>query len=123
MTKDRMSTQDIVKKQCERNGDDFNQVYSDLYQQIEDNVLRILRSGNTLLAYQITNPHEADIFLITADAQPQIVQALSQFYQGMKKAGFVRATATLKTPVIASMLRSAGIPFSQNGENQIVIGD
>ena len=122
MTAKQMTTQEIVKKQCERDGDDFEQVYTALHQQIEAGNVRIMRSGDTLLGYHLTNPHEADLFLITSEPQPKIVEAIKQFYQAMTKAGFVRATAELKTQGIAPMLRKAGVPFAPAEGNNIVIG-
>lgn len=122
MTDKEMTTQEIVKKYCEREGDDFKVVYPWLHQQIAAGTVRIMRSGDTLLGYELTNPHEAELFLITSEPQPKIVEALKQFYQGMQKAGFVRATAELKTQGIAPMLRKAGIPFTPTDGNNIVIG-
>jgi hypothetical protein len=115
------STQDIVKAHCERQQIDFKKFYVGLSTAIRENKMRVMQHGNTLLAYRITAPHQADAHLITADSQPQIVEALKELHKAMKVAGFKSVTAELKTPVIASLLKYAGIEFSQSG-NHIVIG-
>jgi hypothetical protein len=115
------STQDIVKAYCERQQIDFEKFYVGMSKAIRENKIRVMQHGNTLLTYRITAPHQADAHLITTESQPQIVEALREFYKAMKVAGFNSVTAELKTPVIASLLGYAGIRFSQSG-NHIVIG-
>jgi hypothetical protein len=85
-----MSVQDIIKADCERYGFDFEKFYVGLLAQIKDGSMRIMRHGNTLLAYYITEPHVAEVHLITADHVPQLVEAIKNLYAAMKKAGFVK---------------------------------
>ena len=118
---DKKTTQNIVKEYCDRQQIDFEKFYVGLANSIESGQMRIMQHGNTLLAYRITAPHQADVHLITTEPQHQIVESLREFYKAMKVAGFTAVTAELKTPVIASLLAHAGIQFSQSG-NHIVIG-
>lgn len=118
---DTKSTQDIVRDYCDRQQIDFEKFYVGMSKAIRENKIRVMQHGNTLLAYRITAPHQADVQLITTEPQPKIVEALKDFHKAMKVAGFTSVTAELKTPVIASLLKYAGIEFSQSG-NHIVIG-
>ena len=119
---ERMTTQEIVKAQCEREGEDFKEMYTAIHQGIADGSMRAIRDGNTLLLYTITEPHVAEAHLITSEPQPRIVEALRGLAKGMQAAGFVRVTADLKTPSIAPLLRRAGIPFTVGEGNRAVIG-
>ena len=52
----RMPMQDILRKDAERVGADFNQVYAALAKGLEAGNMRIMRSGNSLLIYKIMQP-------------------------------------------------------------------
>jgi hypothetical protein len=118
---DRMTTQELVKAHCKREGTRYEDLYVKLHQGIADGSIRIIRSGDTLLAYTIIAPHVADAALITADDQPGIVKALRGFNKGMRAAGFVRVEADIKSRSLIPMLRRAGIPFTVLADNRLAI--
>jgi hypothetical protein len=117
---ERMTTQEIVKAHCKREGKNFEEMYATLHQGIADGSVRVIRNNNTLLAYIITEPHVADAALITAEDQPGIVKAFREFYKGMIAAGFVRLEADIKARSLLPMMRRAGIQFTVAGNRLIV---
>ena len=79
---------DIIKNDVDKIGSDFNVVYQNLKQNIQSGKTRIMRSGNTLLIYNITQPGVADLHISTMDSPDKLVTAVQDLYQ-----------ATLSLPV------------------------
>jgi hypothetical protein len=119
---DRMTTQEIVKADCERYGFDYESFYRDLHGAIKSGKWRILRHGNTLLLYELTGPHMADMHIITADTVPKLVLALREFDRGMRAAGFTHRTANIAGDSLLPVLRRAKIPFTATPAQEVVDG-
>ena len=101
---------DILKKDVEKSGGDFNTVYQALKQGIDSGKMRILRSGNTLLIYTIMQPGVAEVHISTAETPDKLVASVQDLYQAMKKAGFKQGVTTTDNSQIARVLNAAKIP-------------
>lgn len=101
---------DIIKNDVDKIGSDFNVVYQNLKQNIQSGKTRIMRSGNTLLIYNITQPGVADLHISTMDSPDKLVTAVQDLYQAMKVAGFKTGTAVTDNSQIARVLNAAKIP-------------
>jgi len=101
---------DIIKNDVDKIGSDFNVVYQNLKQNIQSGKTRIMRSGNTLLIYNITQPGVADLHISTMDSPDKLVTAVQDLYQAMKVAGFKTGTAVTDNSQIARVLSAAKIP-------------
>lgn len=110
----RMSVQDIIKHDLEQSGSDipFEKVYYALYQMIQSGRTRIMRSGNTLFAYNILEPGVAEFHVINADAPKNLLKNVKEFYEAMKKANFKRGISTTENPQIVKLAQTAGIPIT-----------
>ena len=108
--KGKASVQDIIKADVERSGGNFEQVYKDLFKAIQLDKTRVMRHGNTLMIYHLLAPGEAEVHIATIDNPKQIVEAVKQFHDSMKKIGFKKATSTTDNPQIAKMLSTAQVP-------------
>lgn len=106
----RMSVLNILQKDVEDQGGDFDRVYAALQQGIQSGQMRIMRSGNTLLIYSILEPGVADVHISTADAPQALIKAVKEFYEALKKAGFKKAVSTTDNPQIGRVLQASGIP-------------
>jgi len=103
---------DILRQDAEQRGVDFDNLYSMLKQDIKAGKTRIMRSGNTLLIYDILKPGEAEVHISTIDDASRLVTALQDLYQAMKKADFRVGTAITDNASIAKALNAAKIPVS-----------
>ena len=101
---------DILKKDVEESGGNFNTVYQALKQGIDSGKMRILRSGNTLLIYTIMQPGVAEVHISTAETPDKLVASVQDLYQAMKKAGFKQGVTTTDNSQIARVLNAAKIP-------------
>lgn len=119
---DRMTTQEIVKADCERYGFDFEQFYVGMYAALQSGKWRIMRYGNTLLLYELLEPHVAEVHLITADTIPKLVIAIKEFYKAMHAAGFVKTVSTAKDRQIEMLLRRAKIKFTATPTQEMIDG-
>ena len=106
----RMDMLDILQKDVEEQGGDFDRVYAALQQGVESGQMRIMRHGNTLLIYSILEPGVADVHISTADSPQALVSAVKEFYQALQKAGFKKAMSTTDNPQIGRVLQASGIP-------------
>ena len=119
----RMSTQDIVRTSLERQGmgDQFEDIYGRLQSAVDTPNYRIMRSGNTLLFYQITKPKEEVMFdIITADTPQSLPSSLKEIMDAMKKAGFKRGMAMTENTNLVNIAQAAGIPVQvKMGERMV----
>jgi hypothetical protein len=117
MDKNQMTTQDIVKHVCKKNGVDFKQVYVSLAKQIQSGTTRIFRHGNSLIVYSIPEKGVANIHLFTADPAPKVAEALKDAYKAFKVAGFKKLVANVNNEGLFSLLKRAKIPFTSTPNN------
>lgn len=108
--KGKASVQDIIKADVERSGGDFEKVYTMLSNAIEAGKTRIMRHGNTLMIYHIISPGEAEVHISTTDDPKQLVEAVKQFYESLKKIGFKKAVSRTDNPQIGKLLSTAQVP-------------
>ena len=101
---------DILKKDVEESGGNFDTVYQALKQGIDSGKMRILRSGNTLLIYTIMQPGVAEVHISTAETPDKLVASVQDLYEAMKKAGFKQGVTTTDNSQIARVLNAAKIP-------------
>ena len=101
---------DIIKNDVEKIGSDFNAVYQNLKQGIDSGKTRIMRSGNTLLIYNIMQPGVAELHISTMDTPDKLVASVQDLYQAMKKAGFKTGISVTDNSQIARVLSAAKIP-------------
>jgi hypothetical protein len=107
---ERVEVQDIIRAEIEQSGGDFNKVFSSLAKKIKDGKTRILRSGNSLLIYNILGPGIAEVHISTLDKPKELVKAVKEFYESMKIAGFKKAITKTENPLIGKVLSMAGVP-------------
>ena len=103
---------DILQQDAEQRGVDFDALYGMLSEDIKAGKTRIMRSGNTLLIYDILQPGVAELHISTVDDATKLVTALQDLYQAMKKANFRMGTAITDNANIAKALNVAKIPVS-----------
>ena len=101
---------DIIKADVEKSGGDFNQIYSKLVASAQAGKARIMRSGNSLLIYNILSPGVAEVHISTMDKPKDLINAVKEFYQAMTKAGFKSAVTTTNNSEISRVLSAAGVP-------------
>jgi hypothetical protein len=101
---------DIIKNDVDKIGSDFDTVYQNLKQGIDSGKTRIMRSGNTLLIYNIMQPGVAELHISTMDSPDKLVNAVQDLYQAMKVAGFKTGIAITDNSQIARVLNAAKIP-------------
>jgi len=101
---------EILQKEAERTGDDFDTIYQGLQQGIKAGKMRIMRSGNTLLIYNIMQPGMAEFHISSLDDESKISKSLQDLYQAMKIAGFKTLTSTTVDAPIAQAISAAKIP-------------
>ena len=120
--KERLTTQEIVKEDCKREGINFEYFYAGLHAKIASNEMRVMRFGNTLFAYYLLEPGVTDVYIITVDNVPNLIKALKNFHQAMKVAGFKRSVTDVRSKSIMGLLKRAGINFTATPIRQEVNG-
>jgi len=118
----RLTTQEIVKEDCKREGINFEYFYAGLHAKIASNEMRVMRFGNTLFAYYLLEPGVTDVYIITVDKVPDLIKALKNFHQAMKIAGFKRSVTDMKGKSLMGLLRRAGINYTATPIRQEVNG-
>jgi hypothetical protein len=108
---ERAEVRDILKADVEKTGGDFIEVYSKLVGMVQSGKTRIMRSGNSLLIYNILSPGTAEVHISTIDKPKELINAVKEFYQAMTKAGFKSMVSTTNNSEISRVLSSAGIPI------------
>jgi hypothetical protein len=101
---------DILRQDAEQRGVDFSALYQMLKSDINSGKTRIMRSGNTLLIYDILQPGVADLHISTMDSPDKLVTSITDLFEAMKKAGFKKGTAITDNSQIARVLSAAKIP-------------
>jgi hypothetical protein len=101
---------DIIKADVEKSGGDFNEVYSKLVASTQSGKTRLMRSGNTLLIYNILSPGVAEVHISTMDKPKDLIKAVKEFYEAMTKSGFKSAVTTTDSSEISRVLSAAGVP-------------
>ena len=101
---------DILREDVGRSGGDFNTIYKGLKKGIESGKMRIMRSNNTLLIYNILQPGIVELHISTMDEPAKLVKSVQELYQAMKIAGFKTGVSTTDNSQIARVLNAANIP-------------
>ena len=101
---------DILREDVGRSGGDFNTIYTKLKKGIESGKMRIMRSNNTLLIYNILQPGIVELHISTMDEPAKLVKSVQELYQAMKVAGFKTGVSTTDNSQIARVLNAANIP-------------
>jgi hypothetical protein len=119
---ERMTTEEIIRKDCERYNLPFQQFYDYLRLAMSTSKFRAMRDENSLLVYQILSPGVADLHLITADPLNKVVQSLKNFVKAMDKSGFKKGVATIKDKSFLQLLRRARVPYKATPASENVNG-
>ena len=109
--KERMSVEDIFKKACEKYKIDFEKSYDYVRLAVEQGLIRVLRSGNTLLIYKIISPGHIEAHIFTADGMNGVANALRDFDGALRKAGFKSAETTINDHSLLKLFDRAGIKY------------
>ena len=105
------TVQDILQQDIQRSGGDFNQMYQELQKHLGNNMLRILRAGNTLLLLSVRKNGTANVHIATIDSPRELIGNIKKLYEGMKAAGFTKATSVVTNPMMTKVLDQAGIKY------------
>ena len=105
------TVQEILQQDIQRSGGDFNQMYQELQKHLGNNMLRILRAGNTLLLLSVRKNGTANVHIATIDSPRELVGNIKKLYEGMKAAGFTKATSVVTNPMMTKVLDQAGIKY------------
>jgi len=103
---------DILRQDVGRSGGDFNSIYRGLKTGIESGKMRIMRSGNTLLIYDILQPGVAELHIATMDSPEKLVIAVKDLFEAMKKSGYKKGVSVTDNSQIARVLNAANIPVA-----------
>ena len=108
----RMSVQDIIKADLDREGkaDNFPKVYQALANMLATNKTRMMRAGNTLFPYTMIQPGVVEFHVINGDSPKNLGKNLKEFYDAMLKANFKMGVSTTENPQILKLAESVGIP-------------
>jgi len=105
------TVQEILQQDIQRSGGDFNKMYQELQKHLGNNMLRILRAGNTLLLLSVRKNGTANVHIATIDSPRELVGNIKKLYEGMKASGFTKATSTVTNPMMTKVLDQAGIKY------------
>ena len=105
------TVQEILQQDIQRSGGDFNQTYQELQKHLGNNMLRILRAGNTLLLLSVRKNGTANVHIATIDSPRELVNNIKKLYEGMKAVGFTKAMSTVTNPIMTKVLDQAGIKY------------
>ena len=100
----------ILQQDAEQRNVDFNALYQMLSKDIKAGKTRIMRSGNTLLIYDILQPGVAELHISTMDSPDKLVKSVTDLFEAMKVAGFKKGMSVTDNPQIARVLSAAKIP-------------
>ena len=120
-TQQRVSTEDIIRQDAERNGENFDAVYQAIEQGIHRGDMRVFRYNNTLMVYRIHQKGEAEIHLYSVDQPPAMIDAFKNFYHAFKVCGFTKAYSVVENPQIIRLLKMARIPVQSKDGQHITI--
>ena len=105
------TVQEILQQDIQRSGGDFNKMHQELQKHLGNNMLRILRAGNTLLLLSVRKNGTANVHIATIDSPRELVGNIKKLYEGMKAAGFTKATSVVTNPMMTKVLDQAGIKY------------
>jgi len=103
---------DILRNEAKQQGVSFNDLHAILKSDINSGKTRIMRSGNTLLIYDIIQPGFAEVYISSMDSLEKLVVAVKDLYEAMKKSGYKTLVTVTDNPQISQVLNLAKIPFS-----------
>lgn len=106
-----MDPREILEVDSQRLNADWKPVYLKLLQEIKEGTTRIMRSGNTLFIYTIPQQGVAEVHMATADNPRGIVNAISEFVQAMKIAGFQKIVTDIDNPQMFRLFDAAGVNY------------
>lgn len=101
---------DILKNEAKQRGVNFNNLHGMLKSDIKSGKTRIMRSGNTLLIYDIMQPGVAELHIATMDSPDKLVVAVKDLFEAMKKSGYKQGVSVTDNSQIARVLNAANIP-------------
>jgi hypothetical protein len=101
---------DILKNEAKQRGVNFNNLHGMLKSDIKSGKTRIMRSGNTLLIYDILQPSVAELHIATMDSPEKLVVAVKDLFEAMKKSGYKKGVSVTDNSQIARVLSAANIP-------------
>lgn len=121
-----MTTQEVVKRSMERMDPsaDWENVYSHVYAAIKSNKFRALRHGDTILFFQVQSPVASQAHIFSADPQDKFLEALREFGQSLKLAGYKKLTGIVRNASLLRLIRKANsIKFEVNDSPIRAYGD
>lgn len=121
-----MTTQEVVKRSIERMDPsaDWENVYSHVYAAIKSNKFRALRHGDTILFFKVDSPTASQAHIFSADPQEKFLEALRQFGQSLKIAGYKKLTGIVRNASLLRLIRKANsIKFEVNDKPIRAYGD
>jgi hypothetical protein len=101
---------DILRNEAKQRGVNFNNLHGMLKSDIKSGKTRIMRSGNTLLIYDILQPSVAELHIATMDSPEKLVVAVKDLFEAMKKSGYKKGVSVTYNSHIARVLSAANIP-------------
>jgi hypothetical protein len=101
---------DILRNEAKQRGVNFNNLHGMLKSDIKSGKTRIMRSGNTLLIYDILQPSVAELHIATMDSPEKLVVAVKDLFEAMKKSGYKKGVSVTDNSQIARVLSAANIP-------------
>jgi len=105
-TNERLSTEEILQKEAERSGQNFDSMYQALAMGVEAGNVRIMRANNTLFIYDIVQPGVAEFDVASADPDNIFSKSVQEFMQAMKVAGFKRISTSTNNPALSKALQA-----------------
>jgi hypothetical protein len=86
----RMTEQEIIKKSphFEDYDADWKDLYYTVYQSIQSNKYRVIRSNNTLFWIEIVSPGVAKLAIFNADSYKNFLRNIREFSRVMKVSGY-----------------------------------
>ena len=103
-----ISTQNIIRKETERLGGDFDRVYAYLHQEVSAGRKKILRHGNTLLLCTPKKNKTIEAHFVTVDKPKAIISAAKKFHVELRKAGVKKVVSNTDDKQIIRLLESGG---------------
>ena len=101
---------DILRNEAKQRGVNFSNLHGMLKSDIKSGKTRIMRSGNTLLIYDILQPGVAELHIATMDSPDKLVIAVKDLFEAMKKSGYKKGVSVTDNSQIARVLSAANIP-------------
>ena len=85
-----MTTQEIVKNSdyIKSSKQDWQKVYAGLMMIVQQNLGKVIRSGNTLFVIDPVSDSEVEYMVLNADSEKNYKENFSKFMSGMRNAGF-----------------------------------